>query len=119
MAFKYNDLLRTYEKARLYGNEISNNTKELAYFHPAVITTDSGYQVLASCVTFAPPYEVPPGSSHRVFAVLVLISNKLIELIISQNKMGLYLNSIQEGSGGNRVVLYVHNRNQGIVYTCS
>ena len=60
------DIIRTYEKVRLYGNEKSNTTEELAYFHPAVITTDFGYQVLASCVTFAPPDNVPPGSRHKV-----------------------------------------------------
>ena len=79
--FNYNGLIRTYEKARLYGNESSNNTEELAYFHPAVITTDLGHQMLASCVTFAPPYKVPPGSNHKVFSVLVHTSREFIELL--------------------------------------
>ena len=74
-----NEIYRTYEKIKLYGNEISNGSQERASFHPAIITTDSDGQVLASCVTFSPPDEVPPGSSHRVktkrFSKYLIICN--------------------------------------------
>ena len=72
-----NEIYRTYEKIRLYGNEISNGSQKRASFHPAIITTDSDGQVLASCVTFSSPDEVPPGSSHRVkmFSTYLIICN--------------------------------------------
>ena len=114
------ELIRTYEKVRLYENEKTNTTEELAYFHPTVITTDSGYQVLASCVTFAPPDQVPPGSRHKVFVVFILrVKLNVILNLFQIQQIRLYLNMIKETSNGNHVVLYVYNKNQGIVPICS
>ena len=59
-------IIRNYQKIYSYGNETYNSTQDVAHFHPAVITTEHGYQVLASCVTFAPSHKVPPGTSHKV-----------------------------------------------------
>ena len=55
----------TYEEVCIYANE---TRKELVSFHPAILSADDGKRMLASCVTFAPPHKVPPGSSHRVIS---------------------------------------------------
>ena len=59
--------IRGYEKAYIYGNETSNGSDTMAHFHlAAILVSGKDSTVLASCVTFVPPDQVPIGSINRV-----------------------------------------------------
>ena len=51
------------------GDEIARERQDLAYFHSAIFEKSAELKVLASCVTFASPHRVPPGSVYNVSIV--------------------------------------------------
>ena len=57
---------RTYEMAKLTGDDIASKNQDLGYFHTAIFKKSSDLQVHASCVTFASQDSVPPGSLYNV-----------------------------------------------------
>ena len=63
------NISRNYEKAALTGDEIASESQDLAYFHNAIFEKSAEHKVLASCVTFASPHRVPPGSGYNVSTI--------------------------------------------------
>ena len=57
---------RSYEIAKISGDDVANKKQNLAYFHTAIFEKSSDLKVLASCVTFASQDRVPPGSVYNV-----------------------------------------------------
>ena len=64
---------RTYEIAKISGEDVANKSQNLAYFHTAIFEKSSDLKVLASCVTFASQDRVPPGSVYNVSLIVGLI----------------------------------------------
>ena len=57
---------RTFEMAKLTGDDIVGKKQDLGYFHTAIFKKSSDLQILSSCVTFASQDSVPPGSLYNV-----------------------------------------------------
>ena len=69
---EYEDLnFRTFEIAKLTGDDIASNNQDMGYFHTAIFKKSSDLQVLASCVTFASQDSVPPGSLYNVSVLAI------------------------------------------------
>ena len=57
--------LRSYHEENISGNDISNGTVDIAYYHFAIVG-----ERLGSCVTFVPPSKVPPGLKYNVSRII-------------------------------------------------
>ena len=55
--------------AQISGDDIASESQDLAYFHSAIFEKSAELKVFASCVTFASPHRVPPGSFYNVSTV--------------------------------------------------
>ena len=62
---------RNYEKATLNAEDIASESQDLAHFHRAIFKKGSDLEVMASCVSFATQYRVPPGSLYNVSTTLL------------------------------------------------